>query len=246
MEYMTVKDATVKRLKIYTIFVTACAILVFLAFCVVFHRAGYDTKVLVKLGIIEPVPQTDWAVVGWNNTLEKLGYDSDVVFFGDSITRGSDFREYFPELKIVNLGFPGDSLLGMIDRVSGVVAVTPEKVFVLGGINGLKDENVDYCIAMYGELLDSLIENLPTSQIFVQSVLPISSSKERSFCHNTTIVKFNARLEQLAAEKGLVFVDFYSLYELSGEMNPDLTIDGIHLYPEAYALWADAIAKHMK
>lgn len=232
-------------LKIYAISITACAILVFAAFGVVFHHAGYDTKVLVKLGIIEATAQTNWAVVGWNNTLEKLNYDADIVFFGDSITRGSDFREYFPEKKIVNSGYPGDTLVGMIDRVSGVAAVSPEKVFVLGGINGLTDVNIDNCISTYSDLIDELLEALPEADIYIQSVLPISSSKELSVCHNSTIVKFNSTLEQLASEKGVSYVDLFSLYEVNGEMNPELTKDGVHIYPEAYSLWAEEIAKYI-
>ena len=31
-----------------------------------------------------------WCIQGWTNTLNKLGYDADVVFFGNSITRGGN------------------------------------------------------------------------------------------------------------------------------------------------------------
>lgn len=234
-----------KWLKIYAILTSICAILILAAFCFVFHRAGYDTKLLVKLGLREPVAETNWAVVSWNNTMEKLNYDADVVFFGDSITRGSDFRAYFPESKIVNLGYSGDTLDGMLTRVSSVAAVTPEKVFIMGGINGITDKNIDQSIVTYSKLIEMLIATVPNSEIYIQSVLPISSTRESWFLSNKTIVEFNRKLAQLALEKDATYIDLYSLYEVNGEMNPELTTDGIHLHPDAYALWADAIAKYM-
>lgn len=45
-----------------------------------FFHGYYDTKILVKLGLKERTVETNWAVVGWNNTVEKLDYDADIVF----------------------------------------------------------------------------------------------------------------------------------------------------------------------
>ena len=242
------------NLKYYSIFITLLAL--FLAvFVVKFYNEKQASAVTEETTAptteqsteqpTEPVSEIDWAVVGWNNTLIKLDYDADIVFFGDSITRASDFREYFPDFKIVNSGYSGDTLKGMISRVSGVAAVEPEKVFVLGGINGLTDTNADVCIGIYAKLLDSLKETLPDAEIYIQSVLPISHEKEKVYCLNTSIVDFNAKLVKLAEEKGVTFVNLYPLYELNGEMDPELTADGIHLTPEAYDLWAAEIEQYI-
>ena len=147
-------------LKMYICLITLCAVLSLAAFAVLFYDGGYGAKVLAKLGLKELPDQSNWAVAGWNNTLYKLDYDADVVFFGDSITHDSDFREFFPEKKIVNCGYPGDDLEGMIERVYPLAKLTPETVFVLGGINGLTDKNVDESIAVYSRLIDTLKENL--------------------------------------------------------------------------------------
>lgn len=67
----------------------------------------------------------------------------DVVFYGNSITCGSSFQDYFPEVSICNLGYPGDNLDGLTSRSYMIATVKPEKVFVMGGINGhlLKAKN---------------------------------------------------------------------------------------------------------
>lgn len=225
--------------------ITIAFAVTFLGFAILFFHGNYDAKILAKLGVQSKAMTTDWAVVGWNNTMEKLDYDADVVFFGDSIICGSDFREYFPEKKIVNLGYPGDTLIGMKQRIPAIIALSPKKVFVLGGINGLTDANIDMALNEYCDLLKELKTALPMSEIYVQSVLPISQSKERMVCHNTTIVEFNQSLEWIAVEQGMTYVDLYSLYELDGQMNSELSKDGIHLWPEAYGRWADAIKGYM-
>ena len=233
-------------LKLYAIGITVLCIFALAAFWLVFQKAGYDRKLLAKLGLAEPAAVTTHAAFGWNNTLYKMDYDADVVFFGDSITQDSDFRTYFPEQAIVNLGLYGDTLTGMIDRVPGVASVKPEKVFLLGGINGLTDRNVDICAETYEALLEELEAYLPDSQIFIQSVLPISSAREGYGLHNSSIVEFNSRLAAMAQERGMTYVDLYALYEKDGQMNPEFSADGLHLLPESYGLWAEQISAYME
>lgn len=109
----------------------------------------------------------------------------------------------------------------MKQRIISVSSVNPEKVFVLGGINGLSDANI-------------------------QSVLPISKAKELGVCHNTTIQQFNQGIKTLAEERNMIYIDLYSLYEVNGEMNPDLTRDGVHIWPEAYESWANTIKQYIE
>lgn len=44
-----------------------------------------------------------WARKGWTNTIEKLHVDLDVSFFGNSITRGSDFQQFLKTIKLLIL-----------------------------------------------------------------------------------------------------------------------------------------------
>lgn len=213
--------------------------------CALIVRAGYLNKILVKLGLMEAKAKTNWTVFSWNNTMEKLDYQADIVVFGDSLIRGSDFRSFFKDKRIVNLGCSGDTLAGMIERVSMVKAMAPRKVFFLGGINGLTNKNVNACVSTYARLLDKLQNELPESEIYVHSLLPLSRKKEREICRNKTIEDLNKRIEALSKKKGMTYIDLYSLYLLDGEMNPILTKDGIHLLPEAYNIWASAIEKYI-
>lgn len=54
-------------------------------------------RVLVKVGLEEYEPQVDWTLVSWKSNLEAMDYDADIVFFGDSITRGGKWSDAFPD-----------------------------------------------------------------------------------------------------------------------------------------------------
>ncbi len=247
------KAATFSHWKCYGIWLTIVEALTLFAFLFVFFRADYDTKLLIKLGLKEPVSPpsatteatVNRTAIGWTNCLEKLDYDADIVFFGDSITRNSDFRTFFPHKKIVNLATPGDSILDITERVGSVAAVSPEQVFVLGGINGLRDYNVTTRLKEYKDLLKKLRETVPNATIYVQSVLPISTQKQKEICQNQTIVEFNKELRKLCDEKKMIFVDLFSVYQKEGSLNPQHSNDGVHLVKESYDIWADAIKNYI-
>ncbi len=222
-------------------------ILLLLLLIVVMYKSQYYKKVLQKLDMMEMLP-TDasdyWARDGWTNTLQKLDYDADIAFFGNSITCMSDFQKSFPDKKIVNLGYPGDTMKGMMLRMDMLRAVKPEIVFMMAGINGLKTIEVDLFAAEYKALVDSVQTALPHSQLYLQSILPVNDKVYQKCGDNDKIQSANEIIRQIAVKKGCVYIDLFSLYCKNG-MLPQELIDGIHLHPGAYERWADAIRKYV-
>ncbi len=230
---------------VYSIFMTVAFVLSATALCLLLWKSGMYRRIFTRLGLRAPKAAPNWAVFSWNNMLQKLDYTPDIVFFGDSITRGSDFRTAFPSERIVNLGYSGDTLQGMAKRVSMIQALSPKKVFLLGGINGLKERSLRRHVTEYDDLLDLIRAAVPSATVYVQGLLPVSRAKERVMCPNATIRAFNEALRILAKQHGCVFVDLYPLYEKNGEMDPALTVDGIHLQEKAYTKWEKAIAPYI-
>ena len=229
----------------YSVFITIVAIILFLLGLGMFLKGNFYYKILVILGLKERKQKTNWALIAWENCLNKLNFKADIVFFGDSITRGSNFGKFFDK-KIVNLGLAGDTLDGMLKRVSLIKAVSPEKLFVLGGINGLKDININVCEEKYEKLLKEIRQEVPKTQIYVLSVLPISSKQEITLlCHNTAIEKFNERIEKLSKSYDAKYINLFQLFSENGKINPDLTVDGIHINEKGYSVWADAIKEYV-
>lgn len=210
-----------------------------------FREGGYFDKILIKLGIKENTQEVNWAVESWSNCLDQLDLDVDIAFFGDSITYGCHWSEYFPDISIINLGYAGDNLIGMQSRVKQLVSVNPEKVFIMAGINGLKHYGIDNTIEYYIQLLNEIEAELPNTDIYIQSILPIAVEKEDNYGSNEMIVECNDKLEKLAAEKGIIFIDLWTLYQLDGTINFEYTSDGIHLREDAYTLWVSEITHYV-
>lgn len=217
----------------------------FICICFLCVRGGYFNKILIKLGIKENTQEVNWAVESWSNCINQLELDVDVAFFGDSITYGGDWAQYFPEISVINLGYAGDNLIGMQSRVKQLVSANPEKVFIMAGINGLKHYGIDNTVKYYNQLINEISAELPDTKIYIQSLLPIAVEKEDSYGSNEMIVECNDSLEKLAAEQGMVYIDLWALYQLDGTINSEYTSDGIHLREDAYTLWVSEITHYV-
>ena len=208
-----------------------------------FKRIGQRTH----LYEITPTDRTDYqSVRGWTNTLRKSGITADVVFMGNSITCGSDFTEYFDDKVIINLGYPGDDLEGITFRAEQVATLSPKKVFVMAGINGLSCENTETFKRKYERLIRAYQEAVPDAELYFESILPTCPAKLKGgYASNDKIQDANEIIKSLCADAGCTYVDLHSTYQQNGEMPAELSRDGVHLMPEAYAIWAKAIERYM-
>lgn len=236
-----------KMLKYVVTLTIICAILFAFAVFEV-HKQDYIHKIAKRIGIVTSDINVDNPVtISWTNCLDQLNCDCDIVFFGDSITRQGRFADYFTDKKICNLGLDGDSISGMIQRVHMVEKVSPEKIFIMGGINDLKTNNISALLSSYSELLDEIRELNPNAKLYVQSLLPISAEIEGTWynrrCNNRTILEFNENLKNICEQRGLTYIDLFSVYELDGFLDSSLTVDGLHI--TAYEKWADAISSYV-
>ena len=213
-------------------------------------KTNYINSKLERIGLIklDPTKRGDyWSIRGWTNTIKKLHLDADVVFFGNSITCGSSFEKYFPNVSICNLGYPGDNTDGMLLRVDQIKAVNPEKVFVMAGINGLHIQTEKVFTEKYATMVDSIKQAVPNAKIYLQSILPVNPSmKAGKEFNKEKIAKCNDIVRKIAEQKSCIYVDLYSLYAVDGIMPKELTKDGVHLYPKAYDRWANKIKKYIE
>lgn len=178
----------------------------------------------------------------WATCLDQLNTDADIVFFGDSITRQSHFNQYFPDKVVCNLGLGSDKIAGMTERVDMITSVSPEKVFILGGINSLRDYTMEKSIADYDSLLSAISTN-SSAQIYVISVLPIAVEVSSKIgCKPDTILRFNSALQNLTEKYGFEYINLFSvLADQDGYILPGYTTDGVHLTKDAYDIWGETI-----
>ena len=181
---------------------------------------------------------------GWTNSIKKLHINSDIAFFGDSHTYFADFQKNFPDISICNLGLEGDNMKHFPKRLDMLRSVNPDKIFFMGGVNSIK-ENTTVLEQQYRELFDLFRDSLPHTKIYIQSILPVNPIKYDTYSDNTKIKSVNLLLEKLAKDYSFTYIDLYSVYESDGCLPMTMTNDGIHIKPECYDLWAEAITDYV-
>lgn len=181
----------------------------------------------------------------WNKTrqeiLDMVPIDTgDIVFVGSSITEGFPLLEIFPSFKIKNRGINGNNSSHILGRIESIIAGKPKKIFLEIGINDILFKvPADTLFYNYTRIVDMTVSGSPGTQLFVQSVLPLSYEHKET---NQLIREFNSRLQHYCAEKGLTYIDLYSLIDQDADQKEYFAFDGIHLTAKAYQLWANKIA----
>lgn len=185
------------------------------------------------------------AVKGWNTTIKKLDYQCDVMFFGHSQIAGSDFREYFPNTRIVTSGYPGDNVIGMRMRVEQIEALKPSKVFLMCGVNSLRMKDNDFK-AKYDLLIKDIRAASPNSKLYIFNILPECDGTLGKASQNSKIIERNKFLMDYARRNNIPLIDLYTLYaDKDGALYKDVTTDGVHLTPQGYNRWAEALKDYM-
>lgn len=211
-------------------------------------RLGIIERIGIKLGILSydytKAPDY-WAVNGWTNSLKSLKLNVDAAFLGNSITYSFPLNNYFKEMSVCNLGYPGDDLDGILMRVEMLKAINPKKIFVMGGINGLKDMSEKDFHHKYEMLIQNIKESIPQAQIYIQSILPVNHIVYSNYGDNKEIYRFNQIIKEIAFDNSCEYIDLYDIYIHKGELPAEFTKDGIHLYPKAYDKWANIIKPFM-
>lgn len=175
---------------------------------------------------------------------------TDIVMVGNSLTHGCEWHELLGMPNIKNRGINGDVIQGVRDRIDCVVLGHPKKIFLLAGINDVShDLSADSIANALGNLIDYIREKTPTTQLFVESLLPINNSFQRYkaiFGKEQVIRDINAKIEKMAGTKGFIWIDIYPEFaDEEGNLRKDLTNDGLHLLAPGYMIWKDILLPYV-
>jgi acyl-CoA thioesterase-1 len=183
------------------------------------------------------------------------------VALGDSYTIGTSVGEAdrWPDqlvgrlgpdaLQLVaNLGVNGFTSRDVIeDELPRIDGLAPDVVSLLVGVN---DVVQGVSTATYRRnaalLLDELAQRLPANRILTvatpdYTVTPRGAAFGDPRQQATGIAATNAALADLAAERGLAFVDIHDLSLLAADDRRLVARDGLHPSAAQYALWVDRI-----
>jgi len=205
-----------------------------------------------------PVPMPEKWIEHYNSRVEQFKAENaalpegrkNIVFVGDSLTEGFPLEKYFPGRPVLNrgiisdgIGFDERGVLGRMD--SSIFDCNPKVIFLTIGVNDLPHDwvTVEECIEGYRAIVEQIQERLPEVKLVLQTLAPTGEPYGKRAYLNPRIEEFNQHLLALAREKGLPVIDLHALYrDEKGELPAQYHRgDGLHLTPEAYALWAEKI-----
>lgn len=164
---------------------------------------------------------------------------SKVVMLGDSITFGVNWNELLDDVNIINRGIGSDTTEGFVERLDFIYKLSPEYVFIMGGINDIsKGYKVDEIFQNY----KNIIEKLQSKNIkpIVQSTLFTSREK-----HQQKVKQLNSLLMKYCKENKVDFINLNSKLSKNEILIKDYTYDGVHLKTSGYKIWRDELRKYL-
>lgn len=168
-----------------------------------------------------------------------------IVFLGNSITDHCDWNELFGDLNIKNRGIGGDLIPDVIERLDQVILFHPQKIFLMIGINDVgRGKTIEEIESDYNTLIELIIQNSPTSELYLQSLLPTYSQNN---LQNNKIVEINKMIADIATKHSLRYIDLFSVFVSNeGELDKKYSFDGIHINGNGYQLWKKEIISYVE
>jgi lysophospholipase L1-like esterase len=197
----------------------------------------HDKQLLVDFGGLERYKEAD-VQLG-----PPAAGEDRVVFMGDSITDGWKLDQSFPGKPYINRGIGGQTTPQMLVRFrEDVIDLKPKVVIILAGTNDIAGNTGPMTLDETEGNIASMAELAATNGIRVAicSVLPAYDySWAPGLEPAPKIVEVNEWLKKYAADKGYVYVDYYSaMKDARGGLPPNLSKDGVHPLPAGYAIMA--------
>ena len=176
---------------------------------------------------------------------ELKGSDKfSIVMIGDSITDGAEWYELLKNNEVQNRGIGGDTTKGILDRLD-TINKSIKKAFIMIGINDIgRYKRVDEIYNNYIKILEDLERK--DIKVYIQSVLYVGKNYPNSDYFNKEVKNLNKKLEQIAKDKKIDFIDLNSIFAPNDYLEKIYTDDEIHLNGKAYILWANEILKYIE
>lgn len=184
----------------------------------------------------------------WRRILEQeakavakgQGSNRLAILLGDSLSMWFP-SERLPGGKVwLNQGISGENSGQILNRLSAFAVTKPDNIYVLAGINDLRQGATDAVILdNIHQIVRRLRLNHPKSQVIVQSILPTRLTA----ISNERILNLNEKIALIAQQEGAGYLNLHALFaDSQGKLREDLTTDGLHLTHRGYEVWQDALS----
>ena len=180
--------------------------------------------------------------------------DADVIFLGDSITQGWEgagkkvWADTFAPMKAVNLGIGGEQtghVLWRITEGKELEPINPKVAVIMIGTNNMGAHSAEQIAGGVKAIVQELRKQKPDMKILVLGIFPRSAKASDKI--RDKIKATNAIIAKLDDGKTVFYKDIGTKFlEPDGTLEKKIMPDLLHLSPEGYQIWADAIKDDVK
>ena len=177
--------------------------------------------------------------------------EGEILFVGNSITAGGEWSELFNNPNVKNRGISGDVTEGVLFRLEEITDSKPSKIFLMIGVNDLSlGISIDSILTNYETILTKILDETPSTKIFIQSILPVNDEYDYFKDHTdkgNSILILNEKIQRLSEKYNQTYVDLFSSFaNHEGKLKRQFTFDGLHLNGKGYSTWKNIIADYVK
>lgn len=170
-----------------------------------------------------------------------------IVMLGNSITAECEWSELLQNPNVLNRGVIADGTADVLNRLDDIIALQPSKIFFLIGINDLNYIPLSIITAQYEKIVQRLTSEIPNTQLYLESVLPIHNDLRRNGMKNEDIRSLNMAIKEIAQRYKLTYIDLYTEFQDESQaLNSALSLDGIHLNGAGYLLFKKLIIPYVQ
>lgn len=197
--------------------------------------------------------------------LNKKAKKNQILFTGSSLMEQFPIGEIMmsDELDriIYNRGIGGTTTDDFLEEIDTVLFdLEPSKVFINIGTNDFNErkDGADWrshLLKNYENILQQIKERLPETAVYVMAYYPVKEDipgnnvvteqmlKVRT---NENLNQVNMELKNLAERFGYCYIDVNDgIKDGEGRLRGDLTIEGIHMYAEAYQIIYESMRQYL-
>lgn len=262
----------IRRRRIF-VAILALLILAGIVFCIVkflvpalhnkFNAAVQEPSTQTEAAETPPepaVPVYDYSQPVPESEAVNMHYFDDAVFIGNSRTQGLIL--YNAMSSCISFATKGLSLSNVytttvtppgaksaMPMMDALQSVNCGKIYVMLGMNELSWPSSEKFQTGYLELIQKLKAAKPNTAIYIQSVLPLTKTKETAHPKEFTMARvneYNTMLRKIALDEKVYYVDVSSgMIDSTGYLPESAATDGIHLTPEYCKLWLQYLQNHV-
>lgn len=186
-------------------------------------------------------------------------YFADAAFVGDSITEGiSLYVDNIDTTVVAAKGINLDTIYkedairtqnGYVSVLQRLEQADPKKIYIMFGSNGVGWFTPEHFSKTYGDFVDKVVTQHPDSQIYLQSITPVTqnyAANPENNIDNNKINEYNKLIIAIAEQKGLHYVDVASVLRgEDGALPEEQSGDGMHFGRECYDKWFSYLKSHV-